>query len=119
MQLNIMNARAAALIAQAQERWQLAGDQLYIDLDLTDENLPPGTRVALGSAIIEISAQPHTGCAQFLQRFGSDALKFVNSPVGKKLHLLGINAWVIQPGFVRIGDIARKVARSASSGGLS
>jgi MOSC domain-containing protein YiiM len=119
MQLNIMNARAAALVAQAPERWQLAGDQLYIDLDLTDENLPPGTWVAIGAAIIEISAQPHTGCAQFLQRFGSDALKFVNSPVGKKLHLRGINAWVIQPGVIRIGDIVRKVAHSASAGRLS
>jgi hypothetical protein len=108
MQLNIMNSRVIALVAQARERWPLAGDQLYIDLDLSTENLRPGTRLALGSAVIEITAQPHTGCHKFCTRFGPDALKFVNSPVGKELHLRGVNARVVQPGVIRVGDVVCK-----------
>src|SRR5262245_46240503 len=86
-QLTVMNARAAALVAQHRERWQLAGDQLYIDLDLSGENLPAGTRLALGSAVIEVTEQPHTGCKKFVARFGVDAMKFVNSPLGRQLNL--------------------------------
>jgi hypothetical protein len=79
-QLTITNSRAIALMAQAKERWPLAGDQLYLDLDLSGENLPPGTRLSLGSAIIEVTAQPHTGCKKFLSRFGPEAMNFVNFP---------------------------------------
>jgi MOSC domain-containing protein YiiM len=107
-QLNIMNFRAIALVARTEERRPLAGDQLYLDLDLSDENLPPGTRLSLGSAIIEVTAEPHTGCKKFLARFGRDAVKFVNSPLGKKLHLRGINAKVIEPGLICVGDVVRK-----------
>src|SRR5688572_1899157 len=81
MQLNLMNARAAALVAQSKDRWALAGDQLYVDLELSTENLPPGTRLAIGSAVIEVTNQPHTGCRKFVARFGADAMKFVNSPL--------------------------------------
>ncbi|MBA3765437.1 MAG: MOSC domain-containing protein [Acidobacteria bacterium] len=109
MQLNIMNTRAIALVAQDKDRWQLAGDQLFIDLDLSDENLPVGTRLALGSAVIEVTAQPHNGCKKFVARFGLDAMKFVNSPVGKQLHLRGINARVVQPGVIRVGCVAKKI----------
>jgi len=108
MQLNIMNSRVVALVAQQPERWALAGDQLFVDLDLSDENLPPGTRLALGSAVIEVTKQPHTGCAKFVERFGLDAVKFVNSEEGKRLHLRGINARVVLPGLIRVGDIIRK-----------
>ena len=109
MQLNLINARALALIAQDEERWQLAGDQLIIDLDLSKENLPPGTRLALGAAIIEVTAQPHTGCNKFSARFGVDAAKWVNSPAGKELQLRGINAKVVQPGAIRVGDAVTKL----------
>lgn len=109
MQLNVMNARAAALVAQDPARWQLAGDQLYVDLDLSVENLPPGTRLALGTAVIEVTAQPHTGCNKFVERFGLDAMKFVNSPVGKELRLRGLNAKVVQPGVIQAGDLVRKL----------
>lgn len=109
MQLNIINARAIALIAQDKARWPLAGDQLYVDLDLSDANLPPGTRLAIGTAVIEVTAQPHTGCQKFRARFGTDAHKFVNSPVGKELHLRGINARVVQPGTLRAGDAIKKL----------
>lgn len=109
MQLNIMNSRVAALVAQKENRWQLAGDQLFIDLDLSDENLPAGTRLEIGSAVIEVTAQPHNGCKKFVERFGSDAMKFVNSPIGKQLHLRGINARVVQAGLIKTGDLAKKV----------
>ncbi len=109
MQLNIMNARVIALVAQEKDRWQLAGDQLYLDLDLSPANLPPGTQLAIGSAVIEVTAQPHTGCIKFVARFGMEAMKFVNSPLGRQLNLRGINAKVIQPGVIRTGDIARKL----------
>ena len=97
MQLNVMNARCAALVAQDDDRWQLAGDQLYIDLNLSEENLPSGTRLAIGGAVIRVSEQPHTGCRKFVSRFGVDAMKFVNSLTGKRLRLRGLNASVVQP----------------------
>jgi hypothetical protein len=108
-QLNIMSARVAALVAQAEDRWQLAGDQLYIDMDLSVENLPPGTRLSIGSAIIEVTPPPHTGCKKFVARFGLEAMKFVNSPLGKELHLRGINAKVVQAGVIRVGQVVKKI----------
>ena len=107
-QLNVMNARAIALIAQSPERWPLAGDQLYIDFDLSEANVPAGTRLAIGSAVIEVTDQPHTGCSKFVSRFGVDAMNFVNSPVGRELHLRGVNARVVVPGVVKTGDAVRK-----------
>jgi hypothetical protein len=112
MQLNIMNARVAALVAQAKDRWQLAGDQLYIDMDLGAENLPAGTQVAIGSAVIEVTPPPHTGCKKFVSRFGLDAMKFVNSSLGRELHLRGINARVIEPGLIRVGQVVKKLPGS-------
>jgi MOSC domain-containing protein YiiM len=108
-QLTLMNARAAAVIAGERERWALAGDQLYVDLDLSLNNLPPGSRVQIGSAVIEFSESPHTGCAKFSARFGVDALKFVNSPVGRELRLRGANCRVVVAGTVRAGDAIRKL----------
>ena len=109
MQLTVMNTRVIALVAQTQERWSLAGDQLFIDLDLSADNVPPGTRLSLGSAVIEVSAEPHTGCKKFSSRFGVEAMKFVNSPEGKQLRLRGINAKVIQAGTIQVGEVVRKI----------
>jgi hypothetical protein len=109
MQINIMNARVTALVAQEKERWQLAGDQLYIDMDLSKENLPAGSRIAVGTAVLEVSPLPHTGCHKFVSRFGLDAMKFVNSEVGKELCLRGINAKVVQGGVVKVGHTAKKI----------
>jgi len=111
-QLNIMNARTIALVAGPKERWPLAGDQLFIDIDLSEDNVPAGTRLAIGSAVIEVSEEPHTGCKKFVARFGVDAVKFVNSAVGRQLHLRGVNARVVQPGVIRVGDAARKIPAS-------
>jgi hypothetical protein len=109
MQITVMNARVAALVAREKDRWQLAGDQLYVDMDLSAENLPAGARLAVGSSVIEVTAPPHLGCQKFVSRFGLEAMKFVNSPVGKELRLRGIHARVIQAGVVRTGDLARKI----------
>lgn len=109
MQINIMNSRAIALIAQTKDRWQLAGDQFYVDLDLSEENLPPKSRLQIGSAIIEITEVPHNGCIKFIKRFGREANKFVNSKLGKQLHLRGLNAKVIKNGTVKTGDIIKKI----------
>jgi MOSC domain-containing protein YiiM len=108
-QLNVMNARAVDAVAGTRDRWALAGDQLYLDLDLSASNLPPGTRLGIGGAVIEVTPIAHTGCAKFTQRFGLDAHRWVNSPVGKDLHLRGINAMVITPGVISRGDTVTKL----------
>lgn len=109
MQLNIMNARVVDLVAQSQDRWALAGDQLIVDMDLSDDNLPPGTQLAIGDVIVEITAPPHTGCKKFAARFGTEAMVFVNSGRGKKLNFRGICAKVVKSGDVKVGDVARKL----------
>jgi MOSC domain-containing protein YiiM len=108
-QLTLMNARLAQLVARSRERWPLAGDQLYVDLDLSVENLPAGTRLAVGAAVVELTEIPHTGCAKFSARFGTDALKFVNKDLGRELRLRGANARVVTPGTVRVGDEVSKL----------
>ncbi len=110
-QLTIMNSRLIAVVAGTKDRWPLAGDQLYLDLDLSLANLPPDTRLAIGDAVIELTPKPHTGCGSFMRRFGRDATTFVNSRVGRELRLRGVNAKVIKPGAIRLGDIARKLGR--------
>lgn len=108
-QLTLMNARAAAVIAGSRERWPLAGDQLYVDLDLSVDNLPAGTQLAVGDAVVEVTPEPHTGCAKFSARFGTEALKFVNKSPGRELRLRGVNARVVSPGAVRAGDTISKL----------
>jgi hypothetical protein len=108
-QLTLMNARTADLVTGTRERWPLAGDQLYVDLDLSIENLPAGTRVAVGEAIVEITEEPHTGCAKFSARFGTEALKFVNKSPGRELRLRGVNARIVTAGVVRPGDAIAKL----------
>ena len=110
MQLNLMNSRAANLVASGVERWPPPGAQLFVDLDLRHDNLPARTRLRLGSAVIEVTPEPHTGCDKFVARFGLDATKFVNSERGRQLRLRGLNAKVVQPGTVRVGDAVRKLS---------
>jgi hypothetical protein len=109
-QLTLMNARVAALVAVTPDRIPLAGDQFYVDLDLPAANVPAGTRLALGSAVIEVSDEPHMGCRKFFDRFGNDAHRFVNSKEDRDLHLRGINAFVVTGGTVRAGDTIRKAS---------
>ena len=110
VQICIMNARCIDLIAQERERWALAGDNLLIDLDLRPETLPPGQRLRIGSAIIEITDVPHNGCAAFVERYGRAAVVFVNGPKGKALRLRGVYARVVQDGRVSVGDRVVKVS---------
>ncbi len=109
-QLTLMNSRAAEVIAGSPERRRLSGDQLFVDLDLSLENLPAGTRLAVGEAVIEVSAEPHTGCAKFRARFGTDALKFVNKSPGRELRLRGVNTRIVTAGAVRVGDTVTKLS---------
>lgn len=103
-QITIMNSRVIERIAGSPEHWPPAGDQLYVDFDLSRNNLPPGTQLKLGSVILEVSKKDHTGCKKFIQRFGRDAFNFVNSAEGKQLCLRGINTRVIRSGSVKLGD---------------
>lgn len=107
-QITITNARMIALVAREQERWPLAGDQLFVDLDLSASNLPPGTQLRIGSAIIEVTPPPHNGCKKFVERFGAQTVKFMSLPENKEMHLRGVNARVVQPGIIRIGDKVSK-----------
>lgn len=103
-QLTLVSARVMALLAGSRDRWPEAGDQLYVDFDLSEANLPSGSTLAIGDALIEVTAQPHRGCAKFGRRFGPDAVRLVNSPVGRELRLRGVNARVVRGGTVRRGD---------------
>ena len=109
MQITIMNSRVANLVAQDKSRWQLAGDQLFADIDLSKGNMPTGTRISIGAAILEATDQPHTGCKKFSARFGVDALKLISSPIGKELQLRGINMKVVQSGEIKPGDPVKKL----------
>ena len=114
MQLTVMNSRVIALLAQDKSQWPLAGDQLFVDMDLSVEHLPPGTRLAMGSSVIEVTSLPHTGCDKFVARFGLEAVKFVNSPLGRELQLRGLNARVVTPGRIRVGDRVKVIPRPAA-----
>ncbi|MCH2211065.1 MAG: hypothetical protein MK110_07170 [Fuerstiella sp.] len=109
VQVAIMNSRAIELIAQGREHWPLAGDNLYVDLDLGRGNLRPGQQLSVGSAVLEVTEVPHNGCRKFSQRFGDDAVSFVNSEPGKEQRLRGVYARVLQAGTVQVGNVIRKM----------
>jgi hypothetical protein len=108
-QVTLMNARAIEAIAKDPARWALAGDQVYVDLDLSEANAPAGTRLLVGDAVLEVSPTPHLGCRKFTARFGSHATRFVNSPEGRRLRLRGVNARVVASGIVRVGDTVSRL----------
>ena len=111
-QITVMNIRVAELVAGSPDRIPLAGDQLYVDLNLSIDNLPVGSQLAIGDAVLEVTPPPHTGCAKFVDRFGADAMQFVNSREGRKNRWRGMNTKVIRPGSIRAGDLV-SVTRSA------
>jgi len=108
-QLTLISTRVLRAIEGDQSRWPLAGDQFYVYFDLSQNALSPGSLLEVGSAMIEVSDHPHTGCAKFSARFGSDALRWVNSPVGRELRMRGMNTRVVRGGRVRAGDAVRSV----------
>lgn len=110
VQICIMSARCIGLIAVERSNWAAAGDNLFIDMDLRPENLPPGQRLAIGSAVLEITAEPHNGCKSFAERYGREACAFVNSREGKRYRLRGIYARVVQEGGIAVGDKVTKIA---------
>lgn len=109
-QITLMNSRVIDLLTEHQNDWQLAGDQIFVDFDLSLDHLPPHSKIQVGSAILEISAKPHTGCKKFSDRFGIQALEFISTPQGKSLRMRGVNARVIQAGEIHVGDVVRKVS---------
>lgn len=109
VQLTLMNARAADAVAVTRDRWPLAGDQIYVDLDISEANLPPGSRIRIGNAVVEISEIPHTGCAKFSSRFGAEALRFANVGVGRENRFRGVNAFVVEDGPIAVGDKVTKL----------
>lgn len=112
-QITVMNVRVADLVARGREQAPLAGDQLYVDFDLSIDNLPPGSRLAIGDAVLEVSESPHLGCAKFVARFGEEAMRFVNGRVGRALRMRGVNTRVVVPGTIRVGDrVTRSLARA-------
>ena len=108
-EITLMNTRVIQALTQDGTRWAVAGDQFFVDFDLSEENLPAGSRLAIGSAIVEVSSLPHNGCKKFSARFGVDALKFISMAENKPLRMRGINAKIIQAGEVKQGDLIRKV----------
>ncbi len=114
-QLTIMNSRLIQALEPDPSGWPMAGDQLFLDLDLSEENLPTGQRLAIGTAVVEITAKPHTGCGKFAERYGPDAVRLVNSPEGLRRRLRGLNARVVQSGTISVGDIAIKMREIVDS----
>jgi hypothetical protein len=114
-QITVMSARAAARFAGAKDRWPLAGDQFYVDLDIGEDNLPAGSLIAIGEAVLQVSAKPHTGCAKFSNRFGREALQEVSSPAGRAQRLRGMNTSVVSGGVVRVGDDVRVLERGSAA----
>jgi len=108
-QLTLISTRLLAAIEPDRARWPVAGDQLYVDLDLCEEHLPAGSRLSIGTSVIAVSEEPHTGCAKFSARFGSEALRWINSPIGRAHRLRGLNARVVEPGRIEVGDVIRRI----------
>ena len=108
-QLTLMNSRVTDAVAVTRERWPLAGDHIYVDMDISKENLPPGSRIQVGTAVVEISEVPHTGCDKFAGRFGKEALRFANVGIGRDNRFRGVNAFVVEAGSLKVGDKITKL----------
>jgi MOSC domain-containing protein YiiM len=108
-QVTVMSHRMVSLLADDPAGQALAGDQLFVDLDVSVANLPAGSRLAVGGTVIEVSGKPHLGCAKFERAYGAEAVRFVNSEAGRELRLRGLNGRVVVGGEVRPGDTVRKL----------
>ena len=115
-QLAVMHHGVASLIANGQPLGHF-GDNLFVELDLTAENLPPGTRLRVGRALVEVTPKPHNGCAKFQQRFGADALRFVQAPATRHRNLRGVYWKVVEAGEVATGAPIQVRSRPPSADG--
>jgi MOSC domain-containing protein YiiM len=109
-QITVMNSRVLASVAGHRDRWQLAGDQLIVDFNLSIDSLAAGTRLQIGEAVAEVTEPPHTGCSKFAGRFGAEALAWTNGPVGRRERRRGMHVRVLKSGTVRTGDVIRRIA---------
>jgi MOSC domain-containing protein YiiM len=113
-QLAVVQHDVATLIANGQSL-ALFGDNLFLDLDLSAANLPIGSRVRAGAALLEVTPKAHNGCRKFHARFGNDALRFVSEPERRHRNLRGIYLRVVEEGEVAVGDVVEVVARAPAS----
>lgn len=104
VQICMMSSRTIEAIAGDPENWAPAGDNLFLDLDLTPDNLATGDRLEIGTTLLEITAEPHHGCQSFIDRYGRDACLFVNLGDGKRYALRGRYARVLRDGDITVGD---------------
>ena len=109
-QLAVMCRPLAELIANGQPL-SLFGDNLFVDLDLSAANLPEGARLQVGEAVVEMTPEPHDGCLKFKQRFGQDALRFVQDKATRSENRRGVYWRVVESGEVAVGDPVRVLAR--------
>jgi MOSC domain-containing protein YiiM len=108
-QVTLMMANVAELVAAGVQPLHEAGDNILVDYDISAENLPVGSRLRIGGVVLEVSAAPHTGCSKFAGRFGTDALRWTNSPRWPERRLRGMNCRVISGGTVRLGDAVERI----------
>ena len=108
-QVTLMMAGVAELVAAAEQPLHEAGDNILVDYDISVDNLPVGSRLRIGEAVLEVSATPHTGCSKFSGRFGQDALRWVNWRYWRERRLRGVNCRVVSGGTVRLGDAVERI----------
>lgn len=108
-QITMMNVKVLECVSGGRDKWALAGDQLIVDLDVSEENLPVGQQIRIGDAVVEVTDVPHTGCAKFRRRYGNESLDYINGDGRESLRLRGVYVKVVEEATVRVGDVIAKI----------